>query len=308
MQDAGNFVAAQVFPNIPVQNKSDLYFTYDRGEFNRDEMRERADGAESAGGAYTIAENNYSARVYAFHKDIGDQTRSNADAPLSPDIEATKFCTMKALIRRENIWATKFFNQNIWTTTVTGVTSTPSSGQVWKWGVAQYANSNPGQDVRTAKGVILQSTGFEPNILVLGYQVYQALVDHPILTDRIKYQGTPGSPATVNAKTMAQFFEVDKVLVMKAIYNAAKEGQPNNHQFIGANNALLCYAAPEPGIMTPSAGYTFSWNGYLGAGLMGNRIKQFRMEELASDRVEIEMAFDMNLVGADLGYFFYNMT
>ena len=56
--------------------------------------------------------------------------------------------------------------------------------------------------------------------------------------------------------------------------------------------------------MTPSAGYSFSWNGYLGAGPDGNRVKQFRMENLASDRVELEIAFDMKLVAADLGYFF----
>jgi hypothetical protein len=39
---------------------------------------------------------------------------------------------------------------------------------------------------------------------------------------------------------------------------------------------------------------------------MGARIKRFRMEELAADRVEGEMAFDMKLVGADLGIFFYD--
>jgi hypothetical protein len=56
--------------------------------------------------------------------------------------------------------------------------------------------------------------------------------------------------------------------------------------------------------MTPTAGYTFSWNGYLGAGAEGNRIKRFRIERLESDRVEIQMAFDLKLVAADLGYFF----
>jgi hypothetical protein len=42
-----------VFPNIPVQKKSDRYYTYDRGDFNRDEMEERAPGTESEGSGYT---------------------------------------------------------------------------------------------------------------------------------------------------------------------------------------------------------------------------------------------------------------
>jgi hypothetical protein len=55
--------------------------------------------------------------------------------------------------------------------------------------------------------------------------------------------------------------------------------------------------------MTPTAGYTFSWTGHLGAGNEGNRIRSFRLEQIKADRVEIEMAFDQKLVSADLGYF-----
>ena len=43
---------------------------------------------------------------------------------------------------------------------------------------------------------------------------------------------------------------------------------------------------------------------YLGAGPSGNRIKRFRMEQIASDRIEGEMAFAAKLVAADLGVFF----
>ena len=38
-----------------------------------------------------------------------------------------------------------------------------------------------------------------------------------------------------------------------------------------------------------------------GAGL---RIKSFRMEHLASDRVEIDVAFDMRVVSKDCGFYF----
>ena len=56
--------------------------------------------------------------------------------------------------------------------------------------------------------------------------------------------------------------------------------------------------------MTPSAGYTFSWNGWMGATGMGHRIKSFRLERNESDRIEVQMAYDQKMVGADLGYFF----
>lgn len=301
LQNATNFVATRVFPNIPVTKQSDRYYTYDRGDFNRDEMEERAPGTESAGSGYKLDNTpTYYAPVYAIHKDIPDQVRSNADSVLSVDREATNFLTHKALIRREKLFVSKFFTTGVWGTDITGVSGAPSAGQAKQW---NDSTSTPIENVRDAKRTILQSTGFEPNKLVLGRAVYDKLVDHPAVIDRIKYGNTPGGPARGTLALLAQLFEVDEVLVMNAIENTAKEGQTNSHSFIGGKHAMLVYSTPAPGLMTPTGGYTFSWTGYMGAGSEGNRISSFRMEHLRSDRVEIEMAFDMKLVSADLGVF-----
>jgi hypothetical protein len=302
LQDAANFIAARVFPNIPVAKQSDRYYTYDRGEFNRDEMEERAPGTESAGGSYDLDNTpTYFARVYAFHKDVPDQVRSNADAVLNPDREATEYVTHKALIRREKIFAANYFATGIWTQEVDGVSGTPGAGQVQQW---NEDASTPIEDVRAAGTAILEDTGFEPNTLVLGKATYDALVDHPDIIDRIKYGQTPGNPAMANVEALMKLFELERIFVMKAIENTAAKGTAASHAFIGGKHALLMYVTPSPGIMTPTAGYTFSWTGFLGAGQEGNRIKRFRMEALESDRVEIQMAFDAKLVAADLGYFF----
>lgn len=306
IQDAADFVAARVFPNIPVEKQSDRYYTYDRGEFNRDEMKERAPGTESAGGGYTVDNTpTYYCPVYAFHRDIPDQLRGNADAVLNLDREATLYVSSKALIKREKLWVNSYFKTSVWTTDVTGVNSGPSGSQVLRW---NDAASNPIEDIRAYKTVIRKSTGFEPNTLVIGREVYDKLVDHPDFIDRMKYGQTPGRPAMANLQAMAQILELDRILVMNAIENTANEGQTASHSFIGGKHALLCYAAPSPGIMTPTAGYTFSWTGYMGAGSEGNRITTFRMEFLRSDRVEIEMAWSCKLVSADLGVFFYTVV
>jgi len=302
LQSAMNFVAGRVFPNIPVMKQSDLYFTYPRGSFNRDEMKLRAPSTESAGGGYDVGSDSYSAKVYAFHKDIDDQLRANSDAPIDLDREATAYVTTKGLIKREKLWVSSFFATGVWTTDITGVSGSPGSGQVKQW---NDDASTPIEDVATAKSAILESTGFEPNVLTVGYPVWQQLKRHPDILDRIKYGGgiSPSSPAIVTLQSVAALFEVDRINVMKAIENTADEGQTAAHSLIGGKKAMLCFAAPNPGIMTPSAGYTFSWTGYTGAGPEGNRINRLRMDPIKSDRIEIEMAFDMKKVSADLGYF-----
>ncbi len=301
IQDSGNFVADRVFPNIPVQKQADRYWTYDRGHFNRDEMAVRAPATESAGSGYTVDNTpSYYCPVYAFHKDIPDEVRANSDTPLSPDRETAIFVTQKALIKREKTFVSSFFATGLWTNEVTGVAASPGTGNVLRW---DDASANPIENVRLAKRTILQSTGFEPNVLMLGKTVYDALVDHPDLVDRIKYGQTPNGPAIVNQQALAALFEVDRIVVSKAIENTAAEGATNSHSFIAGKHALLAYAAPSPGLMTPTAGYTFSWNGFMGASANGHRIRSFRLDRQNADRVEIDMAYTQKLVSADLGYF-----
>lgn len=306
LQNASDFVASRVFPNISVSKQSDRYYVYNRGDFNRDEMAERAPGTESAGSGYTLDNTpTYYATRYSIHKDIPDEVRSNADAVLNPDREATAFVTHKALIKREKLFVNNYFTTGKWATDITGVASAPSAGQVLQWSAA---NSDPIKNVRDAKRTVRESTGYEPNKLVLGRAVYDTLLDHPSIIDRIKYGQTAPGAAMTSAQILAQLLGVDEVLVMNSIENTAKEGQSAAHSFIGGKRALLCHSASSPGLMTPTAGYTFSWTGLMGAGNEGNRIRQFRMEPIGVDRVEIDMCFDMKMVASDLGYFWNSIV
>jgi hypothetical protein len=294
LQDAENFVAGKVFKNIPSTKQSDRYFVYDRGEFARDQMKLRAMGTESAGGSYDIDNTpNFFCDPYAIHKDVPDQLRGNADDAISLDSEATEWCTEQSLIRKEKIFAAKYFVTGLW-----GTSQTTSN-----WGPSGTA-TDPNTDIRAGKTSILLKTGKRANTLVLGQNVYDALADNADVIERVNAGQTPNGPAVGTINAMRQLWEIDNIYVMAASENTAKEGQDPSYSFIGADNALLCYSAPRPGRMTASAGYTFSWTGYLGAGAEGGRIKSFYMKSLSADRIEMEMAFDMKLIAADLGYFF----
>ena len=124
--------------------------------------------------------------------------------------------------------------------------------------------------------------------------------NHPDVVDRIKYT----SSQTVTAEMLARMFEVDRVLVAKAVKATNNEGATGAYGFAYGKSALLCHVAPSAGLLTPSAGYTFAWTGVSGG--MGTTMgtSQFRLEHLKAERVEGEIAFDNKVVGADLGYFF----
>ncbi len=304
MQDQSVYIASRVFPNIPVTNKSDLYYKYNKEDFFTNQMQERAPGAESAGSGYRISTDNYFCKVNALHKDVPDQIRANSDSVLQPDREAVEFLTNNALIKRELDWASKYFSTGVWTTEVSGQAGSSSAGHTQFWNLAA---STPIEDIRLGIKTVHKLNGIKPRTLVLGASAWYALQDNPDLIDRVKYSSNSNTnPAQVTTGMVAALLGLDNIYVMEAVYNTAKEGQTFSGSFVGDKDALLLYAAPAAGIMTPSAGYTFSWTGAMANGIQGNRIKKFRIERLESDRVEIEMAYDMKLVAADLGYFFHN--
>jgi hypothetical protein len=306
LQNPSHFIASRVFPNVPVDKQSDRYYTFDRGDFNRNEARIRAPGAESAGSGFRLDNTpTYYAPVWAFHKDLPWQTLANEDAVVNLSAGANNYVMHKMMIAKEVDWMAKYFTSGVWAFDWTGVAASPTGNQVIDW--SDYSGSDPIKNVRDAKTRVLERTGYEPNKLTIGQKVYDALVEHPDLIDRVKYSGGVGNgtPAKITRQALAALFEVDEVLVAKAIQNTGAEGAAEASSFIGGNHALLTYSPPAPGLMTPSAGYTFSWTGYMGQGNeFGVATKRIPMAHLESDRVEAGMAFDHKLVAADLGHIF----
>lgn len=308
VQDAKHYVADKVFPIVPVEFQSDKYFAFSKDDFYRDEAQQRADATESAGGGFNLNSSaSYSADVWAFHKDLGGQTRRNADPAVNMDIAITKFCMQKLLIRRDRFFATTYLKTGLWGTDVVGTAGgTPGSATPPFWN--DDANGDPFTDIATGQTAILQNTGFEANTELVTFPVYQALRKHPLVIDRIKYT-TRADASKITPELLAAAFDVERFIVSKAVYNTSIEsaaGTAGTYAFIAGKNALLCHAAPEPGLMIPTAGYTFAWSGLTGLNTMGVRVAQIPMPWLGLEtvRTEGEMAFDMQAVGVDLSYYY----
>lgn len=304
MQEQRAFVSDRAFPSVPVQKQSDLYFEYSKHDFLRSVAQLRAPGSESAGGGYNLSTASYSALVLAVHKDVDEQTRANSDDPLNADADATRWVSYQMMLKREIDWAAKYFATGVWTsnTEQTGVASdTPTANQFEQW---DRAGSTPIVDITRQMGVVLGATGYLPNKMVVPWNVFNTLRNHPDFTDRIKYTGGMNAPAVVVAQAMAQVLGLEEVLVAESVRNTSVEG--NATQTVASilgKAALLVYCPPSPGLLVPSAGYTFAWTGLLGAGATGARIKRIPLPTLEADRIEGEMAYDQKIVGNDLGVF-----
>lgn len=313
-QDMTGFVADKVFPVVTSTKQSDIYWVWPRDNWNRDDMKVRAPGAQTAGTGFTMARAPFYCEVKGLHHPIPDQVVANADNPLAYDNAATMLVSNKELISREVGWVNKYFVAGLWTLQAEGNATATAAGsynpldslggnsRLLFW---NNAASTPIEDMRKAMTwVQLRSGGFRPNTLTLSRQVADVLFDHPEIIARVNSGQTPNGPALSNESVLARILGLDRVLVMDGVINAAKEGLAEANAFFGGKHALLTYAPAAPNLMIPSAGYTFAWTGYLGASNRGTRIKRFYMVAEASTWVEVENAIDQRLTSAEMAFFF----
>jgi len=294
MQSTDQFVFNKVFPFCSVEKESDRYYVFDIETFMRGRARRRADGTESAGGGYKLSSDSYDlGDPFAFHKDVTQRERDNADNPLDPDRNATDFVTQNILITAEEEWVGKNFVPGVWGTDEIGDTDTP------RWD--DYTTSNPVDVVANARLKIWSQTGYKPNTFTVHPTVHERLKNHPLILDR-----TEGE--VIDEKVLAKLFEVERYLIAGAVHRTGAEGSSAaTGDFIAGKNALLTYAAKVPAKEMPSCGYTFMLSKKPVSGIdKGVRVARIPMDALGigTQRIEGELFINDKVTGKPLGFFF----
>ena len=273
-----NYIADQVFPAVSVQKQSDKYFTYEKSDWLRNEAGLRAPGTRGPVIEYSLSSEVYACRPIAAAKIVPDEMVDNSDQPLNLRKEAVEFATDKVLLFAEYEVANKVLGAGTWSGS-----STPSPN--WSDDA-----SDPCQTVDDARESVVSKIGREPNVMVIGREVWTDLKNHPDLLDKIKYTGT----GRVTPQKLAELFEVEKLLIGNAIYDSAEEGATASLAYIWGKSAWLGYVPPNPGLMTPAAGYIMTWK--------NRTVERHRMPLEKADFYRVEWHYDDKVTCADAGY------
>ena len=299
VQSQENFIADKVFPTVGVAKQSDKYYIYDRASMNRSgDVKKLAPRTEVDRIGLALSNSSYYADVYGLGMDFDEQTLANEDAALEIRAAGAQTLVNRILIDREEKFASTFFAAGVWTGQ-----STPAN--LW----SDYTNSTPITDVTTARRAMqLTSGGYKPNTMVVGKEVRDILINHPDILARLNGGATVSNTALVTNAKLAEIFEVESFFVMEAVKNSGAEGLAESNAFIGGKHALLTHTPSSAGLMTPAAGLTFAWNSISGVNNLGVSIESFSDDALkrmqVAEHIQVKMAYDMKVVGADLGYFF----
>ena len=212
------------------------------------------------------------------------EERDNADRPLRPDIDATRFVTDKLQLATERRVATLI-------TTCANWTSASVVATVWSSDV-----SDPMSEIENLRYQVVSQTGAVPNVAIMSENVWRYLKHHPDFLDRIKYT----QRGMVTVELFSSLIEVPKVLIGNSLYNSAQEGKADSMSFIWGNCFWMGYVPPAPALMEPAAGYTLRWG--------TNEVRRFREDQEKQDIIEVQHYFDEVICASDAGGGYYGVV
>lgn len=247
-----DLVADEVMPVVQVPFRTGLYWKYDKqsvfdvASVDITSARGRPNEINQH-----ISNTNYSVKDFGLMGFVPFDVQAMADRPLNPgQMEAEKLASFIALAREVRV-AGMFTAGNF-----SGATEALTSTARWD----DYTNSDPAAKVDS----IIDNMIIRPNTAILGVKVFRVLRSHPkfqaYVQNRAAYQGGP-TPLRVLRKQIAEAFEIENVIVPRARYNVAVDGQTLSLSRIWPEDmAAFIKVEPQPNIQRTQAwGYTFRY-------------------------------------------------
>ncbi len=280
-----NLIADIAMPRIPVQKRDGTFVQFTKDDRFTVPNTYRGPRAQANSVYFGQSSSTYSVKDYALSDLVLDTEQENASDPLRPQMDATEGIADLMLLDREVRVASLL-------TSTANITQNVTLAGVNQW--SDFVNSNPMTDMETAKGTCF----FKPNTVILGKEVYQKVIHHPDLLDRVKYS----ERGVLTAELLAMLWEVDNVYVADCRKNTAAEGQTAAYSYVWGKDVLVAYITQQPKVRDVSLGYTFQWTPMGGTG--GMRTRVWREEEYGGggEMIEVDTALDEKIVSADVAY------
>jgi hypothetical protein len=281
-------IAPLVAPEVMVRKQSDKYFVHDPGrEALRESTDHRAPGAEAREVDFDLSSDAYFADDHALVAVIPDEERLNADAPLQPEIERVEFLTDKIHLNMEARLAALLRDPAV----IPGTQITDAND---RW---DDPDGDPVPVIEAARAAIVDATQQLPNTLVLPFEVYHALRQNPKVAERVQYARL----GLLGPSELAQMFDVERVIVPRAVRNSAPRGQAPVIESLWGRDALLMHVPPRAGLKVVAPVLTFVW-GQSGGGMRGTTVQFWREERRKATMVRVQRYYDLKVVAPAAAY------
>lgn len=287
----GPLIASQVVPFVDVTNKSDSYFKFNKKDQFTVPQTIRGPKAYSNEVDWATTSASYAAVDHALREFLPDSIIANSDPVVDPRRRTTEMVTGLLMLDYEltiSALVTTYANYG------SSYRVQLSGGDRWD----VFSTSDPLANVSTAR----MACFLEPNVCLMGVEVWDKLKQHPQILDRVSGGATNASPAMVTPRLVAELFEVDRLLIGRKKYNNANYAATESYAYVWGKDVVLAYVSPTPSLDDPSAWKTFRWRQMTTA--VGYQVKTYRDEGRGGggEWIDVETSYDDEAICTDNAY------
>lgn len=170
-------------------------------------------------------------------------------------------------------------------------------------GTQQYSdflNSDPTGDFIGARQAVYDGCGVEANTCIMSLSVYNRLRFHPAMLVALGYRYD--RPGGLNQQELCAAIGVDKLLIGKAKYNSAQEGQTDVLADVWGKNIIFAVCPDSLDVPQVSLGYTVRLDGQDPRKVY----KQPLFNPPGSTEILVEDKYDQNIVKPSAAFLIQN--
>lgn len=293
----GKFIADIVAPVLKVSHRSNKFFKYAAGAFTD---LGRSDIASQMGrpaqSSTSLSTDSYVVSDHGFMDFVPADVENSADAPLRPLMDTTEILTERLLLSREYRVATAFANSANY-----GANTSDIAGAEWT-----NPSSEPVRVIESAiEGMIV-----DPNTLVLGAEVWNALKRHPSIERYILSRASTvlgATSLTVTPELLAAAFGLRRVVIGRAKYNTAGAGAAVSLTNVWGRIAVLCRVEENPAPQrTENFMYTMRYQPGTGSAFETRQWYDHSIGVRGGTWVKVTHSDAEKIVASEAGYLFEN--
>ena len=278
------YLAETIFPVFQVDKKDGNYYVFDNAHFRID------NAVRAAGGRANRADYGLTTASYGPLEDFEYETPLDdfmvQQSPIDLAAAAVKFVTKKMLTFKEDKLSTLLGS----TANVTQNTTLSGTSQ---W--SDHTNSTPFTNIQTAISTCISGSGVKPNTFWCGQQVWDQLVNHPDLVERVKYTyGNTANKMSITPEELGNILGL-RVLVGSQIKESADEGATSSKAFIWGKKAWVSYIDSAPSLMGMTAGLHFQLSN-------ARKVDTYRDDAIRSNVIRIVDFFNPKIVSTGAIY------
>lgn len=247
------YIADKILPTLTVSYDTGKFYKWERNNINITGLNlRRADRAKAHEVNLDVSLDTYTMEQYALRDFLEDSIRKNADSQINVEQSYSQNVIDLMDLSREKQIADTVFDTNLYASSNKVDLDTTNC-----WSNLTHADSDPKEDIASAKQTVLLGCGVIPNTLIMGWKLKERMKRHSKVLASVQYVQKTGY-AYIPDSELASYLGVDSIIDGSAVYNSSAEGVTSSNAFVWDDHALLVYLPPAGGgINIPAYGYQF---------------------------------------------------